>query len=151
KIQPDGQILVRAVVTGWALTVARYHSDLSPDTTFGAGGVASYSNPDQDVFVGMALEPAPDNRIVALGGPKFGGSVALVRFLATGPAIGLLKANPNRDGSVTLIASNITDGNPGAKVMQVEFYYFDSTGNKVSLGYGASDGMGDWTLTANLP
>jgi len=30
---------------------------------------------------------------------------------------------------------------------QVAFYYFDSTGNKVTLGYGTQTSPGVWTLT----
>jgi hypothetical protein len=33
----------------------------------------------------------------------------------------------------------------------VIFYYFDSNGNRVSLGSGAADGQGGWTVRADLP
>jgi hypothetical protein len=53
---------------------------------------------------------------------------------------------------VTLTASNISDANPGATITQVEFYYYDSTGNQVVLGYATqtSPGSGLWTLTVTV-
>ena len=55
-------------------------------------------------------------------------------------------------GSVTLTASNITDGNAGSGITQVGFYYIDASGNQQFLGYGTQTGPGVWTFafTVNL-
>ena len=73
-------------------------------------------------------------------------------YTVAAPQIGSFTASPNSvtaGSSVTLTASNITDANPGATITQVEFFYYDSTGNKVVLGYATqtSPGSGIWTLT----
>jgi hypothetical protein len=76
--------------------------------------------------------------------------VALVRLLPSEPEIGSFTANPNPVASgsnVTLTASNISDGNPNSTVTQVTFYYYDLNGNKIVLGNGTSDGLGDGSLT----
>jgi len=53
--------------------------------------------------------------------------------------------------SVTLAASNITDGNPDASVTQVAFYYIDSNGNQDLLGDGTqSGGIWSYSFTVNL-
>ena len=49
-----------------------------------------------------------------------------------------------------MTVSNITDGNPGAGVTQVEFYYIDANGNQQVLGYGTQSSAGVWTLTFNV-
>jgi hypothetical protein len=49
--------------------------------------------------------------------------------------------------SLTLTASNITDGNPGATVTQVAFYATYSGGNQYLLGYGTQTSPSVWTLT----
>jgi uncharacterized delta-60 repeat protein len=158
KLQSDGGIVVGA--TGWntfgsgsAITVARYNPDLSIDTSFGTEGSAGVANLPQEDFAGMALEP--DGRIAAVGNPN-GGSwrVDVARFLATGPQIDSLILSPPPSGSSyspTLADSGITDGNPGAVVTQVAFFYFDSTGKKVTLGTGIPDGLGKWTIPVDLP
>jgi hypothetical protein len=71
------------------------------------------------------------------------------------PQIGSFTAssNPVTEGSsLTLTASNISDGTPGATITQVSFYYFDSNGAKHVLGNGTQTSTGVWTLTvkANL-
>jgi hypothetical protein len=71
------------------------------------------------------------------------------------PQIGSFTASPNpvpAGTSLALTASNISDGNPGATITQVSFYYFDSTGAKHVLGNGTQSSTGVWTLTvkANL-
>jgi len=50
-------------------------------------------------------------------------------------------------GSVTLTASNITDGNAGSGITQVGFYYIDASGNQQLLGYGTQTGPGAWTYS----
>jgi hypothetical protein len=47
---------------------------------------------------------------------------------------------------VTLTAANIADANPGSTIAQVTFYYFDSGGNKVTLGTGTQTSPGVWAL-----
>jgi hypothetical protein len=77
--------------------------------------------------------------------------VTVARFLATGPQIGSFTASPNvvpSGGSLTLTVSNITDGNPGASITQVQFYYYDASGNKVTLGTVTQPTAGAWTLTS---
>jgi hypothetical protein len=59
-------------------------------------------------------------------------------------------ANPNpasAGDNVTLTSGNITDGNPGATISSVTFYYFDATGAKQVLGTGTANGDGTWSLT----
>jgi hypothetical protein len=101
-----------------------------------------------------AVALQPDGKIVvsALNSGIFG----LARYLPSGPQIGSFTASPNpatTGSSRTLTAANITDGNPRATVTQVAFYYYDSTGTKQVLGYGAQTSPGVWTLTVavNLP
>jgi uncharacterized delta-60 repeat protein len=156
KLQSDGRILVGGDgVAGDILSVLRYNPDLSPDTSFGNGGVARVSSLTTEDYAGMALEP--DGRIVVVGSPHLGyWRVDVARFLATGPQIGSFTADasPVTAGSTaTLIVSNITDGNPNGTVTQVAFYYFDSGGVKQLLGYGDQTSPGVWsfTFTVNLP
>ena len=77
------------------------------------------------------------------------------RYLSSEPEIGSFTASPNpvtAGRSTTLTASNTTDGNPNSTITQVTFYYFDSSGNKVTLGTGTQTSPGVWTLsfTVNL-
>jgi uncharacterized delta-60 repeat protein len=150
KLQADGRILVGdAGIPGPVLAVSRYNPDLSPDTSFGDGGVAILSSLNGEEYAGMALEP--DGRIVVVGNPDLGyWRVDVARFLATGPQIGSLVAAPT-GGGVLLTASGITDGNPGSHVSQMTFFYYDGSGNKVTLGTGVPDGSGAWTIPVALP
>jgi hypothetical protein len=71
------------------------------------------------------------------------------------PEIGSFTANPNPVASgstTTLTASNITDGNASSTITQVTLYYFDSSGNKVTLGNATQTSPSVWTLnfTVNL-
>ena len=62
--------------------------------------------------------------------------MALVRFLGSAPQVGSFAASPDpvpSGGSTTLTASNLSDGNPGATITQVAFYYLDGTGTKQVL------------------
>jgi hypothetical protein len=75
----------------------------------------------------------------------------VARFLAAGPQIGSFTASPasvTAGSPVTLTASDLTDANPGAVITRVEFYYYDSGGNKVSLGTVTTSSGGAWTLTS---
>ena len=162
RLQPDGRIVVGETGsvtfgTGNTLTVARYNSDLTPDTSFGTGGVAgvpNVANPPDQQLTDMAFEP--DGRVVVTGwSTSVNGHVILARFLATGPRIGSFTADPSpaTAGSPVALTANITDGNPNGTVTQVAFYYFDSGGVKQLLGYGDQTSPGVWkfTFTVNLP
>ena len=74
----------------------------------------------------------------------------VARYLSSEPAIGSFTASPDpvtAGGSTTLTASNITDGNLNSTITQVAFYYFDSSGNKVTLGTVTQSSGGAWSLT----
>jgi uncharacterized delta-60 repeat protein len=158
-IQPDGKIVVAGDSYDLSLTngtdpfmVARYNAaDGSLDTSFGTGGIALSTgfNVNGDK-VDVALEP--DGRIVVAGTARVGiGDFGLARFLATGPQIGSFTASPNPVNAglpVTLSAGNIIDANPGATVTQVTFFYYDSSGNQVTLGTVTQSSGGTWTLTS---
>jgi uncharacterized delta-60 repeat protein len=162
-IQPDGKILVGGSQhssndpsRNSALMVARYNANGSLDASFGVNGFATagpgtsssgYATPAE----GLALEP--DGRIIVAGGSYNGNndSFSLARFLAAGPQINSFAASPYPAASgsnLALTASNITDANPGATTTQVAFYYYDSSGNKVSLGTVSQSNGGAWTLTS---
>jgi hypothetical protein len=163
KIQTDGSLVVGA--SGWVndnsghniseILVTRFSSTGSLDTSFGVNGAAIVPYallPRGSECNGMAFEP--DGRIVVAGVVTVSGAsdqFEVARFLATGPQIDSFWATQaSQGGAVTLTAStNDAEGNPGAKVTQVEFYYFDNSGTKISLGYGVSDGKGGWTFTTN--
>ena len=106
--QPNGQIVVSGgsydFDTGTAaIALARYNSDGSPDTTFGAGGTVILSSPSLRAFDGYydGLLIQPDDRIVQVA---YGtsGTAALIRF--------------NPDGSLdsTFGLGGIADGGPNA-------------------------------------
>jgi uncharacterized delta-60 repeat protein len=130
------------------------------DTSYGSGGWASTVVGFTGEALVMALQP--DGSLVlagdALPTPTTSQSprdLILIRFLQSAPQVASFTASPNpvTAGSlVTLTASSITDGNPNSTVTQVTFYYIDGTGTKQVLGYGTSDGLGDWALsfTVNL-
>jgi uncharacterized delta-60 repeat protein len=157
-IQPDGKIVVAGNENTSDFMVARYNAaDGGLDTSFGVGGIAvttgvkfSYGPVD------VALEP--DGRIVLAGTQDFHSTgnyhFALARFLATGPQIGSLTADPNpatAGSSVTLTATNVVPLNPGSTVTQVAFYV-DSNGDGVLdagdalLGYGTQSSTGTWAF-----
>jgi hypothetical protein len=122
------------------------------------GPMQSVSRPSTSRSQTVALEP--DGRAVIVGWASrnpAGGPLdfAVVRFLALAPQIGAFTANPNTvtsGSSTTLTASNITDANPNSTITQMAFYYFNSCGAKVVLGYGMLTSPGAWTLnlTVNL-
>jgi hypothetical protein len=75
----------------------------------------------------------------------------VARHLPSAPQIGSFTASQVGAGApVTLTAANITDANPNATVRQVDFYYFDSGGNKVSLGTATQGSGGAWSVSVNL-
>lgn len=66
------------------------------------------------------------------------------------PQIGTFTASSTSvkpGGSLTLTASNITDGNANTSITQLTFYYLNSSGNEVILGYGTQTSPGVWTVT----
>ncbi|HLN29733.1 MAG TPA: SBBP repeat-containing protein [Gemmataceae bacterium] len=66
------------------------------------------------------------------------------------PQIGAFTASSTSvkpGGSLTLTASNITDGNANTSITQLTFYYLNSSGNEVILGYGTQTSPGVWTVT----
>jgi uncharacterized delta-60 repeat protein len=150
-VQADGKLVTEALLVDTAgqhefFAALRVNSNGSVDTGYGNGGWATSVLPTgSDDVRAMALEP--DGRLVLAGTT---GEVALVRFLGSAPQVGSFTASPNpvtSGSSLTLTASNITDGNPNSTVTQVAFYYIDGTGTQQVLGYGTSDGHGNWTLT----
>jgi hypothetical protein len=94
--------------------------------------------------------------IVTIGHATISNKVvfSVARYLPSEPKIGSFTANPNpvtAGSSVTLTASNITDGNPNSTITQVTFYYYDALGNQVVLGtVTAPDGSGNWDLTLSM-
>jgi len=158
KLQSDGRILVGDVdaIPGSVLSVSRFNPDLSPDTSFGVGGVATVTSLTGEGYAGMALEP--DGRIVVVGGPALGYvRVDLARFLASGPQVDSFTADSDSvpaGGVVTLTAANVAALNPDSTVTQVAFYV-DSNGNGV-LDAGDTQLTGTltrsgstWTLTVD--
>jgi uncharacterized delta-60 repeat protein len=142
-IEPNGEIVIAGNLQGSG-QVSRFHSDGSPDLTFGAGGtVVPFPGPNAGYLV-TAFALQPDGKIDVASG------FDLARLLSSEPQIGSFMANqPTPGGSLTLTASNITDGNPGSNVIQVSFYYFDARGIKVALGSG-TPAAGAWMLTTNM-
>jgi uncharacterized delta-60 repeat protein len=164
-VQADGKIIVGGNLTDGAPNSAQFfgalrvNPDGSVDTGYGNGGWAMVQLSPGAQEHAMALEP--DGRVVLVGytnpnWPNGPVDIVLVRFLGSAPQIGSFTASPNpvtANSLVTLTASSITDGNPNSTIMQVAFYYIDGTGTKQVLGYGTSDGLGDWTrsITVSLP
>jgi uncharacterized delta-60 repeat protein len=154
-IQSDGKIITTVGVNNFVAAV-RVNADGSLDTSYGNGGWATVEIGYTDNVAASVLQP--DGRLLLVGGelPTSGQTpryVSLIRLLQSEPAIGSFTANPNpvaSGSSTTLMASNITDGNPNSTITQVTFYYYDLTGNKVVLGTGTSDGSGDWILNFNV-
>jgi uncharacterized delta-60 repeat protein len=145
-IQADGKV----VVSGDGSILERYNADGSLDATFGTGGIDTTTVPAQGL---TSLVIQTNGDIVSAGQAS---TFIVARFLPSDPGTGSFKASPNpvaSGSSVTLTASNITDANPGATLTQVTFYYFDSSGNNVTLGPGTQTSPGVWTLntTMNLP
>jgi uncharacterized delta-60 repeat protein len=146
-IQGDGKIVVAGGTVGWELSLLRYNTNGSLDTTFGNGGLVQTFVGSADRQKAVAIQP--DGRIVAAS--TVNGVVLVARYLP-GPEIGTFTASPStvmNGSSHALSASNLSDGDPSgsgyATVTQVAFYAVDSSGNQTLLGYGtASNGV--WTL-----
>ncbi len=90
-LQPDGKIVAAGTSAAIDFGVARFNPDGSPDLAFGTNGSASTNLGDQDVILGLSLQP--DGKILAGGrvgffNPSFG----LVRYGNDGsldPSFGL--------------------------------------------------------------
>jgi uncharacterized delta-60 repeat protein len=159
-VQPDGKIVASGVDSYSAIGVARYNPDGSLDSTFGTGGIVTTQIGTRFRLFGnaggMSLQPNGD---ILVAGSSYNGSkwnFALARYLSSEPQIGSFTANPNpvtAGTSVTLTASNITDGNPGVSITQVTFYLDSNndgkleTGSDTLLGYATQTSPGVWTLT----
>ena len=61
--------------------------------------------------------------------------------LVSEPSAGCV-AVPNRPRE-----STASDANPGVTITQVAFYYVNSSGSNVLLGYGTQSSPGVWTFT----
>jgi uncharacterized delta-60 repeat protein len=154
-IQADGRI----VAAGWTrptgssqntFAVARYNADGSLDSTFGSGGIVTTLIGVKSNGLGVALQPNGDIVVAGMSSNGSKWNFAVARYLPSAPQIGSFTASSNpvtAGSSVTLTASNISDGNPNSTVTQVAFYYFDSSGNKVTLGYGTQSSSGAWIYT----
>ncbi len=139
-LQADGKV----VVSGDGAILVRYNADGSQDGTFGSGGILTTKLP-ASTLRSPVLQPNGD--ILVAGQTT---TFMVARVLPSEPEIGSFAANPNpvtAGSSVTLTASNITDGNPSSTITQVTFYYFDSSGNKETLGTVTQSSAGVWTLT----
>jgi uncharacterized delta-60 repeat protein len=155
-LQPDGKVVVAGDVYGTThqIEVGRFNTDGSIDPTFGTGGLVNTLIGSSTTAVGVALQA--DGKIVVAGTSPWNSSgekFVLVRYLASAPVIGSFTATPNpvtSGSSVTLTASNLTDANPGATINQVTYYYFDGSGNKVTLGTATQTSPGMWALTVTI-
>lgn len=89
-IQTDGKIVVvghNSFLTNNSqndrFALARFNSDGSPDTSFGAGGKTTLSFPTDSGDDANAVALQPDGKIIAAGGDDAGG-FALARFTSNG-------------------------------------------------------------------
>jgi uncharacterized delta-60 repeat protein len=166
-IESDGKPIIAGSATSKSggptySQVARLNVNGSLDTTFGNGGLidSAIGNPSigpDGAFEDVALQP--DGKILAAGYAELGGGktvFSLARYLASQPQIGSFTANPNpvnSGSSVTLTASNISDGNPNVSITQVAFYLDSNNDGKLEtstdtlLGYATQSSPGVWTLT----
>jgi len=102
----------------------------------------------QEQWLGRGTLP----QIVVVGNSYNGAkwNFLVARYLPSEPEIGSFTASAYTvaaGSSVTLTASNITGGNPGATITQVAFYYVDGSGNQQLLGYGTQTSPGVWTFS----
>jgi uncharacterized delta-60 repeat protein len=135
----------------YSFEVGRFNADGSSDSTFnGTGLVGTPIGSSSSWAFGVAIQPT-DGKIVVAGASPYNTSAddfALARYLAAGPQIGSFTASPNpvaAGTSLTLTASNITDGNPNSTVMRVAFYV-QVNGSNTLLGYGTQTSPGVWTF-----
>jgi hypothetical protein len=143
--------------------LGRFNPDGSPDTTFNGTGLLTTTIGTSADARGVLIQPA-DGKVVVVGGATVNGvsDFALARYLTAGPQVGSFTASPDpvsAGGSVTLTASNLTDGNPSSSITQVAFY-LDSNGDgklepgtDTLLGYATQTSPGMWTFsfTVSMP
>jgi uncharacterized delta-60 repeat protein len=154
-IQPDDKVVAGGTAGSESgVALVRYNADGSLDTSFGNSGIVTTLIGTRSFGGWVTLQSNGD---IVQAGSAYNSSgnqvFAVARYLPSEPQIGSFTANPNpvtSGSSLTLTASNITDGNPNSTITQVTFYYFDSNGNKVVLGYGTEDSSGNWNLTFNV-
>jgi uncharacterized delta-60 repeat protein len=163
-IQADGKVAAAGESepdgTGhWQFALTRYNPDGSLDSTFGAGGIVTTSVGPVSYIRAMALQPNGDIVVAGTGnGTSFSttGSFAVARYLASAPQVGSFTASPNpvtAGNSVTLTASNISDGNPAVTITQVAFYQDRNGDSRLEpgtdqlLGYASQTSPGVWTFT----
>jgi uncharacterized delta-60 repeat protein len=154
-LQGDGKVVVAGqtlVGATWVFSLLRYDTNGSPDTSFGNGGLVQTANGYSRAW-GVAIQA--DGRIVAAGSTdgNTGWDFMTARYLP-GPEIGTFTtsaATVTVGGSLTLTASNLTDGDPSATVAQVAFYAVDQSGNQFLLGATLSSGIWTLTTTVGLP
>jgi uncharacterized delta-60 repeat protein len=166
-IQPDGRIVVAGAQQNTPansdtgnFVLVRYNSpDGSLDTSFGNRGIAVSSGVAVYARYQVAVALEPDGRIVVAGSTITSAgdfNFALARFLAAGPQIRSFTASPNpatAGSDPTLTASNMSDANPGASIIQVAFYQDRNSdgalepGTDTLLGYATQTSPGTWTFT----
>jgi uncharacterized delta-60 repeat protein len=161
-LQADGKIVVagRSARYGqWGFGLLRYNTNGSLDSSFGSGGLVQTFNISGDSWANdVALQA--DGRIVVAGRTYNGTSwdFKVGRYLP-GPEVGTFTASTatvTSGGSLTLTASNISDGDPSsanpnqyATVTQVAFYAVDTSGNQYLLGY-ATLSNGTWVFNTTV-
>jgi uncharacterized delta-60 repeat protein len=152
-VEPDRSLVVAGNYydgSGEPLQVVHLTADGHLDGSFGGAGTGfnSIQGMNSQGAHGLAIDAG--GRIVVSGTTSSGANQALFARLTPPEAmIGSFTASANtvQAGSTeTLTASNIT-ANGGATITQVTFYYYDSTGNQVILGYGTQTSPGVWTFT----
>jgi uncharacterized delta-60 repeat protein len=152
-IQPDtnGELDITGYVPAGSSSnaaIARLLPTGALDPNFGTNGGYSTLPIDGTSYGSLVIQS--DGKIVVAGNP------AVARYYGASPQIGSFTASPNpvtAGSSVTLTASNITDGNPNVSITQVAIYLdsnHDGTlepGTDQLLGYATQTSPGVWTLT----
>ena len=122
-IQPNGKLVV-AGTSGWItsgdegdITVARYNSDGSLDTTFAGAGILTNSF-DSGLDWGSSVVLQPDGKIVVAGNSKTGGvddNFIVLRYLGDGTRLSLTKmvddATPKPGQVITYTLAISNSGN----------------------------------------
>ncbi len=142
-LQADGKI----VTASDGFMLARYNPDGSLDGTFGTGGIVttpSLNATDRNVVI------QTDGRILVGGDCVIGSNNEFVVARYLGDSTTSARFTVVAGSSLTLTASNITAANPGATNTQATFYYFDGSGNKVTLGPGTQTSPSVWTLNTTI-
>jgi uncharacterized delta-60 repeat protein len=154
-IEADGRIVIGGqVYSGTGSTHDAFATRLNPDGTVDLGygtagdGAVLVSWPSTLANIARSVQIERDGRAVFVTN-----NYGPFRLLSSAPQIGSFTANPNpapAGSTVTLSATGLTDGNPGATVTQVAFYA-DTNGDGVLdagdtlIGYG-TNASGTWTL-----